>query len=163
MTKAQGKNGADTDRLIRSLIGLPIFDTLEKGELELVVKYMDSMNVEPGEYVFREGEEGSHLCFVASGEFEVMKESSKGIVIRISTLQKGDSIGEMAVIDSYPRSAAVRAKTEGMLITLSRDDFDLLLKERPITGIKVLRAIARLLCSNLRKTSTAVVDQLLPW
>ena len=69
----------------------------------------------------------------------------------------------MAVIDNYPRSASVRAKTKGSLLTLSRDRFDVLLDQHPYTGIKLLRSIARFLCANLRKTSSAVVDQLLPW
>jgi CRP/FNR family cyclic AMP-dependent transcriptional regulator len=162
MPQIQQGNPPDTpESFVDLLITLPVFGGFTRSELRLAVKYMSYLPVEPEDYIFKEGEQGTYLCFVADGLFEVLKESKKGITMRISTLQKGDSVGEMAVIDNYPRSATVRAKSKGTLITLTRDRFDLLLDQHPHIGIKLLRGIARLLCSNLRKTSRAVVDQLL--
>jgi CRP/FNR family cyclic AMP-dependent transcriptional regulator len=116
--------------------------------------------VEPGDTVFKEGEKGAYMCFVAEGELEILKKNVEGEDVAISTLQSGASIGEMAVIDNFPRSATVRAKTKGTLLTLSRYSFDTILKQQPPIGIKLFQSLARLLCLNLRKTSKGFADQL---
>ena len=157
-TKALSHNSVED--FVDLLMMLPVFKEFSRSELRMLTKYMNYQKAETDEYIFKEGDTGSFLCFVAKGTFEVLKGSHKGVHMRISLLKKGDSIGEMAVIDDYPRSASVRAKTSGALITLNRDSFDVFLDHQPHTGIKLLRGIARLLCSNLRKTSQAVVDQL---
>jgi CRP-like cAMP-binding protein len=92
----------------------------------------------------------------------VVKKSETGESIVISTLSKGDSIGEMAVIDELPRSATVKARTKSTLITLSQDNFNYILAEHSTTGVKVLKGIARLLSMNLRKTSSRLADYMLP-
>jgi len=155
------KSSNNTEKFVDLLVNLPVFKGFTRDDLRLAIKYMNYRPAEAGEYVFKEGDEGSYLCFVAHGTYEVLKSTRKEITMRISLLEKGDSIGEMAVIDNYPRSATVRAKTRGGLVTLSRDSFDLFLDHHPHAGIKLLRGIARLLCANLRKTSQAVVDQFL--
>ena len=100
------------------------------------------------------------MCFVAQGEMEILKKNAEGERVAISTLQPGASIGEMAVIDNFPRSATVRAKTEGTLLTLSRYSFETILKQHPSVGIKLFQGLSKLLCLNLRRTSKGFADQL---
>ncbi len=80
----------------------------------------------------------------------------------LATLTKGRSIGEMAVIDDFPRSATVRARTKGTLVLLTRQGFEVILEQHPGIGVKILKGISRLLSQNLRKTSSRLVDYMLP-
>ena len=102
--------------------------------------------------------------YLLEGELEVIKESAvegkEGIVI--STLSKGQSIGEMSVIEKTPRSATVRARTATTVLTLSADGFDIILEKHPRIGIKILKGISRLLSMNLRKTSARLAEYMLP-
>jgi len=148
--------------IIDLLIHIPIFDKLDPEELKLLVKYMNIVEVKPKEVIFKEGERGDYVCFVAEGILDVLKTTETGSHVVISSLPKGRSIGEMAVLDNFPRSATVRSRTQGTLLTLSREAFENILDEHPRVGIKVLQGITRLLSLNLRKTSSRLADYMLP-
>ncbi len=144
------------------ILSIPTLGKLTVGELRTIERYMNLIEVTPGEIVFKEGERGDYVCFVVDGSLDVLKESETGKGVVISTLPKGSSIGEMAIIDDLPRSATVKARTKSTLLTLSRDNFDYILEEHSSIGVKVLKGIAGLLSMNLRKTSSKLADYMLP-
>ncbi|HID30245.1 MAG TPA: cyclic nucleotide-binding domain-containing protein [Desulfobacterales bacterium] len=148
--------------VVDSLCNVPLFDRLNGDELTVLAGYVNVIEVKRGEYIFKEGDRGDFICFVEKGSLDVMKKSSAGGNVIIATLTKGRSIGEMSVIDHFPRSATVRARAETTLLTLTRTRFDLILEQYPIIGIKILKEIARLLSQNLRRTSSQLADYMLP-
>lgn len=155
--------GVITQTIIQFLIlNIPILARLKDKELKIIIKYMNLIEVIPGETVFKERDTGDYVCFVVDGTLDVVKKSETGESIVISTLSKGGSIGEMAVIDELPRSATVKARTKSTLITLSQENFNYILAEHSTIGVKVLKGIARLLSMNLRKTSSRLADYMLP-
>ena len=151
-----------TTAIIDLLIQIPIFDSLDPEELRLVVKYMNVVEARKGEVIFREGDRGDYVCFVAEGTVDVLKTSEGGQHVVISTLPKGRSIGEMSILDNFPRSASVRARTQATLVTLSRESFEHIVDEYPKIGVKIVRGVARLLSLSLRKTSSRLADYMLP-
>ena len=158
-----GAGSAITQTIIQFLIlNIPILGRLKDKELKIIIKYMNLIKVIPGEIVFEEGDTGDYVCFVVDGTLDVVKKSETGESIVISTLSKGGSIGEMAVIDELPRSATVKARTKSTLITLSQENFNYILAEHSTIGVKILKGIARLLSMNLRKTSSRLADYMLP-
>lgn len=143
-------------------LNVPILSSLEDKELRIVEKYMHLIDVISGEVIFQEGDKGDYVCFVLEGSVDVLKKSETGEEILISTLSRGRSIGEMSVIDELPRSATVKSRTKSTLLTLSRDKFNYILENHSSIGVKIIKGIARLLSLNLRKTSTKLVDYMLP-
>ena len=150
-----------TELIIDFLIYIPIFDQVIADELRLLAKYMNIIEVEPGEIIFHEGDKGDYVCFVVDGTLDVFKKTEKGKSVVISTLSKGRSIGEMSIIDDSIRSATIRAKSKATLLTLSKEKFNLILANHSSVGVKVLKGIARLLSMNLRKTSSRLADYML--
>ena len=148
--------------VIDLLINIPIFDALKSDELKVVSKYMNFMDFEPRETVFKEGERGDYVCFITEGALDVVKENDKGKQVIITSIGRGRSIGEMSVIDDFPRSATVKAKTKTTLVILTRKGFEKVLDEHPGIGVKILKGISRLLSMNLRKTSSRLADYMLP-
>lgn len=148
--------------LVDSLSNISLFDRLNGQELGVLAKYINVIDVNPGEYIFKEGDKGDYVCFVEKGSLDVMKRSSAGGTAIIATLTRGRSIGEMAVIDNFPRSATIRARTKATLLTLTRSGFDLILEQEPTIGVKILKGISRLLSQNLRRTSSQLADYMLP-
>jgi len=163
MTEKTGKaESRMTSAIVDILINIPMFDALNSAALKIVSKYMNLMDFKRGEAVFNEGDKGNYICFVASGSFNVLKKNDQGKQVTIASLTRGRSMGEMAIIDDYPRSATVKAWANSTLVTLTRDGFDQILDHYPAIGIKLLKEISRLLSMNLRRTSSRLADYLLP-
>ncbi len=150
------------ETIIDSLIYSPLFDGLRENELKVVADHMDYSEIEAGEIIFQEGDRGDSVCFVLEGTVDIIKGSSPGGEVVIASLPKGRSIGEMSVIDNFPRSATAKARTETSFLTLTQKNFDEILKNHPEIGVKILKGISRLLSLNLRKTSSRLADYLLP-
>ena len=148
--------------IVDFLIQMPMFDNLSINELDVVSKHMNVINVYKDEEVFREADKGDYVCFVVEGSLAVLKQTEKGESVVLTRLRRNSSIGEMSVIDEFPRSATVKSVTRSTLVTLSRVSFDRILEDHPKVGIKVLKGISRLLSLNLRKTSSRLADSMLP-
>lgn len=144
------------------LINIPIFDSIKGGELRIITRHMSFIELDAGEVLFKEGERGDYVCFVAEGALDVLKKNEAGGYVVLATLLKGRSIGEMSVIDEFPRSATVKARTKATLVILTRERFDLIMEDHPAIGVKILKGISRLLSQNLRKTSSRLADYMLP-
>jgi len=112
-------------------------------------------DLEIGGLVCKEGQHGSFLSFVVKGKLEIVK-TLEGKEVIISTIEEGDTLGEMALIDGLTRSATVRACNPSTILILRRDDFNSLLVKHPTVGIKILKGISRLLSLNLRKASAQI-------
>jgi CRP-like cAMP-binding protein len=93
--------------IAQSLRALPLFAKLSDKQLERVASAMKERVVPEGEDLFAEGQGGAGFFVIEAGEAQVIQGGSE-----IRTLGPGDSFGEMALIDSGPRSATIRASSE---------------------------------------------------
>lgn len=87
-------------------------------KMDLLIKGMKREEFEEGYLLITEGESGSKLYVVESGELEV---TINGSVIREMT--KGSMLGELALLYDAPRSATVQCRTKCVLWSLSREIF----------------------------------------
>jgi CRP/FNR family transcriptional regulator, cyclic AMP receptor protein len=146
------------DQLAQHLGSVAIFAYLSPNELQIIEKYMFFNTINPGEFVFKEGEKGDYVCFVIHGMLEVIKINQNDQPVVLAQLTKGASIGEMALIDRLTRSASVRASGPTGLVVLTRKGFEMILRLHPEIGINILKGIASLLSLNLRKTSERLAE-----
>jgi len=105
-----------------------------------------------GQYVFKRGDAGDAMYVVMEGEVEVMD----GPTI-LETAGPGSIVGELALIDDAPRSAAVLAKTDCRLVPVDRRRFEYMVSETPFFALAVMKILAdRLRNTNNRlRTQTA--------
>ncbi|MBF0225347.1 MAG: cyclic nucleotide-binding domain-containing protein [Desulfobacterales bacterium] len=143
------------------LINIPLFDELNGEELSIVADYIAFIEVASGEYLFKEGDKGDYMCFVVNGTLDVIKQCTPTKNVILSTIYKGHSIGEMAVIDHTPRSASIKAREVSNLLVLSEKNFDIIINSYPRIGVKLLKRILRLLSLNMRRTSSKLADNML--
>ncbi len=148
--------------IIDSLLYLPLFDSLKGAELEVVANHMDILKFDKNETLFKEGDKGDYVCFILDGTVNILKESSPGSAVVIASLPKGRSIGEMSIVDNFPRSATAKAQTKTSILKFTQWGFNQMLKNHPGIGTKILIGILRLLSQNLRKTSSQLADYMLP-
>ena len=95
-----------------------------------------------GEAICREGEKGEVMYVVQSGKVKITKHTSSG-ELTLATLGSGDIFGEMALFESFPRSATIRAKDDLECLALTEWDFQSELRANPGVAIQLLKAIAR--------------------
>ena len=122
---------------------IPLFDKIASSQLRIIAAHMDIIHLHEKGLLFSEGHHSDYMCFVVSGSLEVLKQSDNGKRVKVSTLSRGRSIGEMALLDTFPRSATVIAETECTLLTISRDSFDQILDRHPRAGIAFLNRFSR--------------------
>ncbi len=105
-----------------------------------------TIRVHKGETIFYKGTVGSQMYVVLGGKVAVVDENKV-----LAELRMGDTFGEMALINSEPRSASVIAAEESHLFVLSESTFQRLLTKR--VAIQILLNIVRTLSHRLREAN----------
>lgn len=139
---------------------LPLFDTFTFEDLDLLAKHMSYVHLNKGEFLFTEGDKGNFMGFVVHGVLEVLKRNENGEDVVIARLTRGNSIGEMSIIDKSPRSATAVCVQPATMITLTDKGFDILTLKAPHLAVKLIQKMARLLSLNMRRTSSKLADLL---
>lgn len=104
-----------------------------------------------GDVVVRQGEMGNCMFVIQQGSAEVLREGEGGEV-RVATLKKGDSFGEMAIFDNEVRSATVRVVGEARILTIDKRTFLRRVQEDPTLAFNILR----ILCERIRRLDAEV-------
>jgi CRP-like cAMP-binding protein len=90
-----------------------------------------------GATIFREGEEGHEMFVIRNGLVEILLHDHV-----VATLSEGEIFGEMALIDTHPRSATARAKEDCTLVPVDERRFTFLIQQTPQFGLHVMRILA---------------------
>lgn len=91
-----------------------------------------------GATLFSEGQD-------AGGVMYVVQEGEVDILVRgecIDTIGPGTCVGEIALIDSRPRSATAVAKTDCKLVPINERRFNFLVQQTPHFALQVMRTMA---------------------
>lgn len=126
------------------LKSIDLFRALPSEELAQIAEIAEEQPLAAGDEVFGEGEPGDALYLIVEGEVKVHKGEKE--LVRLSVR---DVFGEMAVLDSEPRSASVTATDDAVCLKIGRDDFRDILSERPEIAMGVMKVLTR----RLRETS----------
>ena len=73
--------------------------------------------------IFDEGDAGDAAYLILSGKVEIRKGVHSSSPQILATLEKGEAFGEMALFDDSPRMAQAIARSDVLLIRISRDEF----------------------------------------
>ena len=128
------------------LKSIDLFRTLPSEELAQIAEIAEEVPFGAGDPVFIEGETGDALYLVVEGAVKVHRGDKQ-----LASLAVRDVFGEMAVLDSEPRSASVTVVDEAVLLKIGRDDFREILAERPEIALGVIKVLSRRLRETNRK------------
>ena len=160
MPKVERKNVLHSV-IYQCLRNITIFTELTREELLFMADQMHVLRSAPGNAIFKEDDQADFVCFLVDGRLQVLK-AIGGAEKSIAELTAGQSIGEMAVVGNFPRSATVTSLTDATLLTLKRDRLNQICVEHPQIGVKVFKAIAQLLSHHLRRTSENLFELMPP-
>jgi len=100
-----------------------------------------------GDVLVRQGERGDCAYYLEAGRVEILVARPDGTVVTIGLRGSGSLIGEMAIIDSGPRVATVRAVEECDVLVITRDE----LARRLAGGDPVVRMFTEVILSRFRE------------
>jgi CRP/FNR family transcriptional regulator len=106
------------------------------------------VNLEPGQVLFRNGDEGDGCYQLEQGVVKVVMSSSHDNERIIAILGPGSVIGELSVLDGLPRSASIIAIRECHLKFITSAVFKQFAKAHP----EIFELLTKLLARRLRET-----------
>jgi CRP-like cAMP-binding protein len=138
--------------VIELLRGADLLAGLTDDLLEEIASSMERITYGTGDIVFNKGEHGDAVYLVEEGKLRL---ESDGVPFLVC--DEGEWVGEVALIDSGPRSATAVAHTELSLLRWGRENFHAMVSKRPDVAVGILRILA----AKLRSSTDVQVDLIL--
>ena len=124
------------------LKSVDLFKSIPSEELIRVAQIAEEEQFEADTHLFQEGDFGDSMYIVANGQVRVHK-GERTIV----ELEKGECVGEMALLDQEPRSADVTVNADSTLLKITQDGFYELMS----SNMEIMHGIVKLITNRLRK------------
>jgi CRP/FNR family transcriptional regulator, cyclic AMP receptor protein len=117
---------------------VPIFEGLDKRELERIAGSMKQRTFRAGDTVTTEGQGGVGFFVIEDGQARVTIHGDER-----RTLGPGDYFGEVALLTDSPRTATITAETELRCYGMTSWDFKPLVESHGSIAWKLLQAMAK--------------------
>lgn len=126
------------------LANIRMFELLNEDDRIALANVVDELNVPQGHTLFQAGDPGDSLFIVRLGEIELFIKDTAGQKIVLTVAEAGDMFGELAMLDTGPRTATALALTDSEVLVLDRDDLVLLFQRKPEAALHMLAALSGL-------------------
>jgi len=153
---------------INILREVDIFQDLSESQLEQIVEICEERVCQIGAVIFEENTASDELYVIAEGMVDIRVDpsilgtSSETGPTTLTTLRRGQTFGEVALVDQGLRSASARcAANSTRLLVINRDDLISLCDQDFQMGYVLMRNIAADLSFKIRSTDLMVREQLL--
>src|SRR5690348_12709157 len=110
------------DELMRFLVRQPLFADLPPADLAPLAAVVRRRHYPRGAIIFTQGDLGHVAFIVRSGRVEIVVESADGRDLVLYEVGPGDHFGEMALLESQPRSASAVCTEQSELLAITRED-----------------------------------------
>jgi hypothetical protein len=108
----------------------PLFEALQDDERDALIKEMEVESHDEGSVIINEGDPGSSMYLIVSGEVKVYTRGTTGTVY-LARLGEGDFFGEVSVLTGKPRTATITASQRTELLRLDKEKLDTALSKYP--------------------------------
>ena len=126
------------------LSNIRMFDHLNEDDRTSLANVIYELTVAEGQTLFEAGDPGESLFIVVTGEIELFIKDTVGQKIVLTAAQPGDLFGELAMLDSGPRTATALALIDSEVLVLDRDDLMLLFQRRPEAALHMMASLSGL-------------------
>jgi CRP/FNR family cyclic AMP-dependent transcriptional regulator len=126
------------------LATIRMFEHLNEDDRVALANVIDELKVPEGHTLFQAGDPGDSLFIMQSGQIELFIKDTAGQKIVLTTAQPGDMFGELAMLDTGPRTATALALSDSEVLVLDRGDLVLLFGRKPEAALHMLAALSGL-------------------
>ena len=121
---------------------LALFAELPAAELQAIVERCEEASFGAGEWVIREGDDGSAVYVIVDGEVAVVIDHEDRRL-----LSKGAFFGEVSLLLDEPATASIVTRTPLRCLVVPGEEFGPFLLAHPQVMLRVLKAEARRLAT----------------
>jgi CRP/FNR family transcriptional regulator len=134
--------------------GIHLFEGLSSRQKQDLTQNSQQLRFTKGQRIFSEGDEGSGLYVVLTGQVKIFKLSSGGKEQILHIFGPGNPFGEIAMFagESFPANA--EAFSDCRVLFFSRDGFIRCIREDPSLAFNMLAVLSR----RLRKFAALIED-----
>jgi len=112
---------------LEALLTSNLFNRIPPANIQQLLARFQERPVALGDTIVREGDEGNECYVIKSGK-AVVSRSNSGKEETLAAIGTGTLFGEDALVSALPRNATVTMSSDGVLMVLTKEDFDTLLK-----------------------------------
>ncbi len=102
---------------------VPMFSMLSEAQAEFLSGAVVKRRFKKGERIVEQNHKSDALYIILAGRARVVMTDAKGREVILATLNTGDHIGEMSLIDNEAHSATAEAELQTDVLELGRADF----------------------------------------
>lgn len=139
----------------------PFLAHWDEGRWRRLLAFTEHRRFRAGDLLVRYGDEDSSMFIVTLGQVEVLLPSRGPRGWRVAGwVEPGSVVGEQAFLDGRPRSATLRAGSDGELLSLSRDAYDRFALREPDLAREIVLDLARAVSLRLRQANDIISGQI---
>ena len=139
----------------------PLSKDLDSDESLVLAEFLQKKDMAAGMTVFIENMPGESLYLIQKGQVDISKMIAEGDEQSLVKLGPLELFGELAILDSYPRSATARIVEDATLLVITRFEYERLRNINPEIALKLTLNIIRLFSGKVRENSEEYRQMLL--
>ncbi|GAA2211848.1 Crp/Fnr family transcriptional regulator [Nonomuraea monospora] len=134
----------DVEPVAAVLAEIPLFRVLGENGIQSTARAGIARRYRSGQIIFHQGDPGESLYVLLDGLVKVVFTTEHGDEIVLNMLRRGDTFGEMALLDGSPRSASIVTVRAAWVFALPRARLLELMREHPGLADEFLRLLGRM-------------------
>jgi len=133
--EGNGADGDDDGDWMTRILQSKAFLQIPPANIQAMFMRMQEIPVRAGETIIKQGDDGDYYYIIKNGKCKVTRASKTNTELTLATLGDGDAFGEEALLSEAKRNANIIMVTDGVLMRLSKEDFNALLKEPMLSWV----------------------------
>lgn len=135
-----GDDDDDSGDWMTRILQSKAFLQVPPANIQAMFMRMQEVPTRAGETVIKQGDDGDYYYIIKHGKCKVTRTAKTGNEVTLAQLGDGDAFGEEALLSEAKRNANIVMTTDGVLMRLSKEDFNALLKEPMLSWVTAEQA-----------------------
>ena len=114
-----------------------------------LAKYCRRLEVQTGEIIARQGEPAASMLFILEGRLGIIVDLAEGRTVRVRSLGRHTTVGEMGLITRRSRSATIQAEAASILYEVDADAFAAIKRDDPALSQALLGYVVAVMTERL--------------
>lgn len=138
---------------IQQLKSCPLFYELHDDEIMNIMEDYFVLDLDPEQFIFRDGDLGEELYLLMSGNAKVFKNGK-----HVASLKKGDLFGEMVLLKDQIRKADILTDTNCSVLVINYKNFKNVFNQNYKVFSLIMFNLSRMLADRLIKADGIIEE-----